>query len=227
MGKETFQTKSIYVTFHHTRWELIWLTQGSQAPIIVYRTQQINGPGAKKRVTGINRSHLLQRPYDTDASDHWHMVVVLMLSKDSQVICKQYNTTGSFSTATVHVSHTLLIFIDSNGIMPYFCVLDPWWKHYIMHFQRPPPLCLNCMKWGRNMIQQCSQRLLIALMLCVCSQLWRDQRRRHERTLFMMAEAAGEFLITGSRGAAWDEDRNKRIKQWRNHLRRWGFWLPD
>ncbi len=80
MGKETFQTKSIYVTFHHKRCKLICFTQGSQAPIIVYRAQQINGTGAKQRVTGINQCHLLLLLHDTDASDQWQIKVVLMSS---------------------------------------------------------------------------------------------------------------------------------------------------
>lgn len=58
------------------------------------------------------------------------------------------------------------------------------------------------------MIEQCSGVLLIALMLCVCSALKRPEEEMLERTLVMMAEAAGEFLITDSRGAASEENKS-------------------
>lgn len=74
-GKETFQTKSIYVTFHQTAWELICLTQGSQTAIIVYRTEQINGTGAKEERCDINQRHLLLLLRGTDASDQWQIKV--------------------------------------------------------------------------------------------------------------------------------------------------------
>lgn len=86
--KETFQTKSIHVTFHRGRWETICLTQRRpETPIIVYRAEQINGMGAEERVTGISRRHLLPPPLrDSGASERWRIKVVRMFSQDSTVM---------------------------------------------------------------------------------------------------------------------------------------------
>ena len=90
----------------------------------------------------------------------------------------------------------------SNGIMLYFACLSCDGNITLSFYSCPPPFRLKCMKLGHDMIEQCSRVVLIVLMVSVCSALKRPEDETCERTLLVMAEAAGEFLITDSRSRA-------------------------